>query len=89
MFDRENPKEFKDWWDNVFATTLEMDDVEEYITDAWSSVPMPLKLATEYAADETDKKVIDLLAKKNKIIRKEMKKAKAHMVKVTKNTQRD
>ena len=82
VFDGENPKEFKDWWDNVFAT-LEMDDIEEYVTDAWSSVPMPSKLATEYDDDEADKKVI-YLAKKNKIIRKEMKKAKAHMVKVTK-----
>ena len=82
VFDGENPKEFKDWWDNVFAT-LEMDDIEEYVTDAWSGKPMPTKVETEYDENETNKKTIEL-AKKNKVVRKEMKKAKAHMVKVTK-----
>ena len=74
VFDGENPKEFKDWWDNVF-TTLEMDDIEEYVTDAWSGEPMPTKVQTKYD-ENNDKKVIET-AKKHKVIRKEMKKAKA------------
>ena len=28
IFDGENPNEFKDWWDIVYAT-LEMEDIEE------------------------------------------------------------
>ena len=84
VFDGENPKEFKDFWDNVFAT-LEMDDMKEYATDSYKKVTMPTKADTEYDDDddEKDNKVIEK-AKKNKLIRKEMKKAKAHMVKVTK-----
>ena len=59
VFDGEKPKEFKDWWDNVYAT-LEMEDIDEYVTDAWSSVLMPTKLQTEPYIDETDAKGIEL-----------------------------
>ena len=42
IFDGERPSEFKDWWDNVKAT-LEMEDIEEYITDDFKGVDMPTK----------------------------------------------
>ncbi len=43
---------------------------------------MPAKLVTEYNEDESDKKEINL-AKEKKIVGKEVKKAKPHMVKET------
>ena len=40
VFDGEKPSEFKDWWDNAFAT-LEMNDLEEYVTIDYKNVDMP------------------------------------------------
>jgi hypothetical protein len=84
VFDGEKPSEYKDWWDNVYAT-LEMNDIEEYVNDDWKSKGMPTKVEAD-ATLITDKTKVEDIAKcdKNKIYRKEMKKAKAHMVKVTK-----
>ena len=83
VFDGENPNDFKDWWDNVYAT-LEMNDLEEYATDEWKGKDMPTKASTVLL--DTDKGDSDkvTLATENKLVRKEMKKAKAHMVRVTK-----
>ena len=83
VFDGEKPSEFKDWWDNVFAT-LEMEDIEEYVTDTWKDKDMPTKVSTEPPADATDK-VGTAKALKQKSFRKDMKKAKAHMVRVSKD----
>ena len=84
VFDGEKPSEFKDWWDNAYAT-LEMNDLEEYVNIDYKDVGMPTKESTvlgEYQ-DKTDLKAL-AACDKNKLSRKEMKKAKAHMVKVTK-----
>ena len=81
IFDGEDPKEFKSWWDNV-NTTLEMEDLEEYITLPYELIALPTKESGETDSTEA---VAVALAKKNKLIRKEMKKAKARMVKVTKD----
>ena len=81
IFDGEDPNEFKSWWDNVNAT-LEMEDLEEYITLPYELIALPTKESGETDSTEA---VAVALAKKNKLIRKEMKKAKAHMVKVTKD----
>ena len=58
-----------------------MDDIEEYAKEEYKSIDMPDKDSAD-----TEGKVGDDLATatKNKRIRKEMKKAKAHMVRVTK-----
>ena len=84
VFDGEKPSEYKDWWDNVFAT-LEMNDLEEYVTDEWKDKDMPTKISADLTRIK-DKTKLDEVATcdKNKLYRKEMKKAKAHMVKVTK-----
>ena len=81
IFDGENPNEFKSWWDNVHAT-LEMEDLEEYLTIEYKDIVIPTKESGE--TDSVSTTEIEL-AKKNKLVRKEMKKAKAHMVKVTKD----
>ena len=81
IFDGENPNEFKSWWDNVHAT-LEMEDLEEYLTIEYKDFVIPTKESGE--TDSVSTTEIEL-AKKNKLVRKEMKKAKAHMVKVTKD----
>ena len=82
IFDGENPNEFKDWWDIVYAT-LEMEDIEEYVGKDFATMDIPTK--DECEADETDSAEIQKLAKEMKIVRKEMKKATAHMVRVTKD----
>ena len=84
VFDGEKPSEFKDWWDNAYAT-LEMNDLEEYVTIDYKDVDMPTKESTilSEGQDKTDLKAV-AECDKNKRSRKEMKKAKAHMVKVTK-----
>ena len=82
VFDGQDPNEFKDWWDNVYAT-LEMEDIEEYVTNAYKGNDMPSKEET-IPVDTNDANEIDM-CKKLKIVRKEMKKAKAHMVRVTKD----
>ena len=81
IFDGEDPNEFKSWWDNVNAT-LELEDLEEYLTPAYEHIDLPTKESGETDSVEA---VAMALAKKNKLVRKEMKKAKAHMVKVTKD----
>ena len=63
VFDGEKPKEFKDWWDNIYAT-LEMDDIEEYVTNDWSNVHMPTKLQTELSTNDTYAKGVELANKK-------------------------
>ena len=80
IFDGTKKSEFKNWWENVVAT-LEMDDIEEYVTEEYKDVDMPDKDSAD-----TEGKVGDDLATaiKDKRIRKEMKKAKAHMVRVSK-----
>ena len=84
VFDGEKPSEFKDWWDNVYAT-LEMNDLEEYVTDDWKDIDMPTKLSADLTQIKDKTKLDEVAAcDKNKLYRKEMKKAKAHMVKVTK-----
>jgi len=81
IFDGEDPNEFKSWWDNVNAT-LEMGDLEDYIMDSYKGVQIPSKEAG-ITTSEVESHIA--AAAKNKLMRKEMKKAKAHMVKVTKD----
>jgi len=83
VFDGEKTSEFKDWWDNVFAT-LEMEDIEEYVTEAWKGRDMPTKESAEPPADTTDTEGT-AKALKQKRIRKDMKKGKAHMVQESKD----
>ena len=81
VFDGEKLSKFKDWWDNVFAT-LEMEDIEEYVTDAWKDKDMPTKVSAEPPTDTMDK-VGTSKALKQKPYRKDFMKAKAHMVRVS------
>ena len=80
VFDGETPSAFKDWWDNAFAT-LEMEDIEEHVTDAWKDKDMPSKSHIEPPVDTTDTLEI---AEDSKLSRqrKEMNKAKDHMVSI-------
>ena len=81
IFDGEDPNEFKSWWDNVNAT-LEMEDLEEYIMDSYKGVQIPSK---ESGITTSEVETVVVLALKNTLVRKEMKKAELHMVKVTKD----
>ena len=82
IFDGEDATKFKEWWDVVFAT-LEMEDLEEYVSEDYKGEDMPTKESTIPTDDTKDVDVAE--AKTNKRVRKEMKKAKAHMVRVTKD----
>ena len=79
IFDGEDTNKFKDWWDNT-NVTLEMEDLlEEYVgeEDFPSKdlcTPTDLTNAAQVTAVHT-----------NKLRRKETKKAKAHLVRVTKD----
>jgi hypothetical protein len=42
IFDGEDPNEFKSWWDNVNAT-LEMEDLEKYVTLPYELTTLPTK----------------------------------------------
>ena len=44
--DGDKPSEFKDWWDNIFAA-LEMEDIEEHVTDATKDKDMPTNASTD------------------------------------------
>jgi len=59
-----------------------MEDLEEYVTNSYKGVQIPSK---ESGITTSDVETHKALALKNKLRRKEMKKAKAHMVKVTKD----
>jgi len=59
-----------------------MEDLEEYIMDSYKGVQIPSK---ESGITSSEVVSVIVLALKNKLMRKEMKKAKAHMVKVTKD----
>ena len=82
VFDGQDPNEFKDWWDNVFAT-LEMEDIEEYVTEVYKGKETPSK--EETIPEDLDDANEGEERKKMKLVRKEMKNAKAHMVRVTKD----
>ena len=81
VFDGEDTSKFKEWWDVTYAT-LEMEDLEEYVGMDYKYTSMPSKSSTVPAAD-ADATTIAVCTM-NKKVRKEMKKAKAHMVRVTK-----
>jgi CBS domain containing-hemolysin-like protein len=81
VFDGSDDSKFRVWWDEVMAY-LQMEDIEEYVEEIFRDVPMPAKDETVPAVGVTDPQVIADAAKK-KIIRKEMKKAKAHMALVS------
>ena len=69
VFDGENPNDFKNWWDNVFAT-LEMNDLEEYVTEDWKGKKMPDKTSAIVAdADKSDAAKV-AVAENNKLVRK-------------------
>ena len=73
VFDGEKTNEFKDWWDNAYAT-LEMNDLEEYITIGYKDMDMPTKESTVLpegqdktdlkAASKCDKNKLTLAARK-------------------------
>lgn len=81
VFDGSDDSKFRNWWDHV-KYFLEMEDIDEYIEEAYKNVPMPTKDETTVAANVTDTQVV-AEADNKKTIRKEMKKAKAHMARVS------
>ena len=81
VFDGEDTSKFKEWWDVTYAT-LEMENLEEYLGMDYKYTSTPSKSSTVLAAD-ADAATIAVCTI-NKKVRKEMKKAKAHMVRVTK-----
>ena len=82
IFDGEDTNKFKEWWD-ITQATMEMEDLEEYFGDDFKYKSMPSKTLTIPLAG-ADAAAIATCAM-NKRVRKEMKKAKAHMVRVTKD----
>ena len=50
VFDGEDTSKFKEWWD-VTYTTLEMEDLEEYVGMDYKYTSMPSKSSTVPAAD--------------------------------------
>jgi len=68
IFDGSERSKYKDWEDDLIAI-LEYHDLEEYLEDIWKDVDMPLK------TDKTKSKLLE---------RKEMNKAKAIIVRGTK-----
>ena len=66
VFDGNDPGEFKEWWDSVYAS-LEMEDLEEYVSIEYYEIDIP---SNEETMDETLKEE----DRKEAIrIRKEMK----------------
>ena len=65
--------------------TLEMNDLEGYTTEDWKGKDMPTKASTILPDVEKSDTAKTTLAAENKLVRKEMKKAKSHMVRVSKD----
>ena len=56
VFDENDRGEFKEWWDSVYAS-LEMEDLEEYVSIEYNEIDIPSKKETmDETLKEDDKK---------------------------------
>ena len=78
IFDGEDTNKFKDWLDNA-DTTLEMEDLEEYVGEDFDGIAMPSKDSCT-PADLTNAVQVTAAHMNTLVRRKEMKKVKAHLV---------
>ena len=81
IFDGKDTNKFNEWWD-ITQATMEMEDLEEYFGVDFKYKSIPSKTLTIPLAG-ADAAAIATCAM-NKRVRKDTKKAKAHMVRVTK-----
>ena len=83
VFDREKPSYFKDWQDNIFDA-LEIEEIEKNVSEAWDDKEMLTKVSTELHFDNTGNTIIAKRLKQ-KSLREEINKSKAHVVRVSKD----
>ena len=87
IFDGERRSELKNWWSNMLYT-LEMSGLEESTTNEWKGINILTKESNkpEIAEDEGAPDMNEVTkGKKSKLRYREVKKAKSHEAKVTKD----